>query len=262
MKYVRKVPGHIVGQTVDAAGQRAFCLTLQTREQHVRRDKANSNVSTNEGLLALRAAIYLAAMGPQGLREVAQLCHNKTAYLVAQLEARGVHRRFPERPFFNEVLVQLTRAGGRGDSPRRRRRHPGGIRGGPALPAIRRLPADRGDGAAHAGGDRPAGGRYSRTRAVMRRSARARLSDVCQRRYNDAMEVRLTAIYEQHDGWWVASVPEVPGVHTQGATRDEVRENLMDALALILEANRELAERELSGRDVIREELTVVAIAP
>lgn len=108
MKYVRKVPGHIVGQTIDAAGQRAFCLTLQAREQHVRRDKANSNVSTNEGLLALRAAVYLAAMGPRGLREVAQLCHNKAAYLVAQLDARGVRRRFPERPYFNEVLVQLT----------------------------------------------------------------------------------------------------------------------------------------------------------
>jgi glycine dehydrogenase subunit 1 len=108
MKYVRKVPGHIVGQTTDAAGRRAFCLTLQAREQHVRRDKANSNVSTNEGLLALRAAIYLAAMGPAGLREVAQLCHNKAAYLVAQLAARGVHRRFPDRPYFNEVLVRLA----------------------------------------------------------------------------------------------------------------------------------------------------------
>jgi glycine dehydrogenase subunit 1 len=107
MKYVRKVPGHIVGQTTDAAGNRAFCLALQSREQHVRRDKAASNVSTNEGLLALRAAVYLAAMGPTGLREVAQLCHSKTAYLVAQLEARGIRRRFPERPYFNEVLVQL-----------------------------------------------------------------------------------------------------------------------------------------------------------
>jgi glycine dehydrogenase subunit 1 len=107
MEYVRKVPGHIVGQTVDAAGNRAFCLTLQAREQHVRRDKANSNVSTNEGLLALRAAIYLAAMGPQGLREVSQLCHDKAAYLVARLAARGIHRRFPDRPYFNEVLVRL-----------------------------------------------------------------------------------------------------------------------------------------------------------
>lgn len=107
-QYVRKIPGHIVGQTRDAAGNRAFCLTLQAREQHVRRERANSNVSTNQGLLALRAAIYLAALGPQGLREVAQCCHSKAAYLVNQLEARGIRRRHPERPFFNEVLVQLT----------------------------------------------------------------------------------------------------------------------------------------------------------
>lgn len=106
-KYVRKVPGHIVGQTVDAEGNRAFCLTLQAREQHVRRDKANSNVSTNEGLLALRAAIYLAALGPDGLRELAQTNHNKAAYFVQQLESRGIRRRHPERPFFNEVLVKL-----------------------------------------------------------------------------------------------------------------------------------------------------------
>ena len=85
MQYVRKMPGHIVGQTTDAAGNRASCLTRQAREQHVLRGKANSNISTNEGLLELRAAVYLVAMGPRGLREVAQLCHSKTAYLVAQL---------------------------------------------------------------------------------------------------------------------------------------------------------------------------------
>lgn len=107
-QYVRRVPGHIVGQTTDAEGGRAFCLTLQAREQHVRRDKANSNVSTNEGLLALRAAIYLAAIGPAGLRATAQCCHSKTAYLVARLEARGILRRHPGRLFFNEVLVQLA----------------------------------------------------------------------------------------------------------------------------------------------------------
>ena len=108
MRYARKMPGHIVGQTTDAAGSRAFCLTLQGREQHVRREKANSNVSTNEGLMALRAAVYLAAMGPQGVREVAQLCHSKTAYLVQQLESRGIARRHADRPFFNELLVRLN----------------------------------------------------------------------------------------------------------------------------------------------------------
>jgi glycine dehydrogenase subunit 1 len=105
---VRKMPGHVVGQTVDAAGDRAFCLTLQAREQHVRRDKANSYISTNEGLLAIRAGVYIAALGPAGLRATAQCCHNKAAYLVSQLESRGIRRAFPGRTFFNEVLVRLN----------------------------------------------------------------------------------------------------------------------------------------------------------
>lgn len=72
------------------------------------------------------------------------------------------------------------------------------------------------------------------------------------------MEVRLTAIYERDGEWWVASVPEIPGVFTQGATVEEARENLMEALTLVMETNRELAEEKLSGREVIREELTAV----
>jgi predicted RNase H-like HicB family nuclease len=75
------------------------------------------------------------------------------------------------------------------------------------------------------------------------------------------MEVRLTATFFKDGDWWVASVPEIPGVTTQGATLEEARENVLDALSLILECNRELAERELAGRDVIREELTVVPTA-
>jgi glycine dehydrogenase subunit 1 len=82
---VRRMPGRIAGQTVDRRGKRCFVLTLQTREQHIRREKATSNVCTNQGLFALRATIYLALLGPHGLRETANLCLHKSRYAIDQL---------------------------------------------------------------------------------------------------------------------------------------------------------------------------------
>lgn len=105
-EYVRKMPGRLVGQTVDRHGNRCWVLTLQTREQHIRREKATSNICTNQGLLALRAAVYLAAVGPQGLKETAELCLHKAHYAADQLKAAGAKLRF-NRPFFKEFTVSL-----------------------------------------------------------------------------------------------------------------------------------------------------------
>ncbi len=107
--FVRKMPGRVVGQTVDRHGKRCFVLTLQTREQHIRREKATSNICTNQGLLALRASIYLAALGPGGLRQVAELSTRKAHYAAERLaEVPGLSIAFPG-PFFKEFVVRSTK---------------------------------------------------------------------------------------------------------------------------------------------------------
>jgi glycine dehydrogenase subunit 1 len=105
-QYVRKMPGRIVGQTTDRNGKRCWVLTLQTREQHIRREKATSNICTNQGLLALRASIYLAVMGPGGLRRAAELSTQKAHYAAERLAGvPGLARAFPG-PFFKEFVMR------------------------------------------------------------------------------------------------------------------------------------------------------------
>lgn len=106
---MRKMPGRIVGATTDEAGQRVFVLTLQAREQHIRREKATSNICSNQGLMALYVTIYMSLMGAEGLREVNSRGYAGAHYLAARLAETGkMSLRYPDRPYLNEFVMRTT----------------------------------------------------------------------------------------------------------------------------------------------------------
>ncbi|NIS82247.1 MAG: aminomethyl-transferring glycine dehydrogenase subunit GcvPA [Anaerolineales bacterium] len=107
--YVRKMAGRLAGETVDSRGQRGFVLTLTPREQHIRRERATSNICTNQGLMVLASTVYLSVMGKRGLREVAELCYHKAHYAAERVSALEGYHLWNKGPFFHEFVIACPR---------------------------------------------------------------------------------------------------------------------------------------------------------
>jgi glycine dehydrogenase subunit 1 len=110
-EFIRRMPGRISGETVDSEGKRGFVLTLQTREQHIRREKATSNITTNQTLLALAGLVHLSWLGPQGLHELGETCLALSRYAKERLSDAGLELVFPEKATFKEFAVRVGRPG-------------------------------------------------------------------------------------------------------------------------------------------------------